>query len=440
MTGKRRKGRDPVPPPAPPPPVEPSPRPEPSPQPEPLVVAPRPTRRQVRADRKRKQRRRIGIAGGSMIAVGVLIVVGVGVFVGNKVVTDHHDNPTDEQTTVLFQLQAPDGTATASALLAHDSSNGQGVEVLLPARTITDVCGYGSESFGSTLSLPGGPTASRDAVSAMLGNITVDGSWVLQPAQLAKLIDLLGGVSVNVDVDVVQPTAGGGGKVLVPAGSNRKLSGEQAVEYATYSTSARADAAVELARLQQVLDATTAALPRSATAVAALVRQLGAGGTSTLGADRLSGFLAGFGDAERVSGQLYPTDLPVTTLDGGGAPSYRVDSTQAGTLVSQRLAKSVPAGQESTRPTVELLNGVGSPGLVRTACPLLAANGLAYAGGQNAGSFNNPTSTIAVSDANIALGYRVASALHLPRSDVRRTSFDQSVADAIVTLGNDYHA
>jgi anionic cell wall polymer biosynthesis LytR-Cps2A-Psr (LCP) family protein len=275
-------------------------------------------------------------------------------------------------------------------------------------------------------------------VSAILGNITVDGSWILQPAQLTKLIDLVGGITVDVDVDVVQRTAGGGGNVLVPAGANRKLTGAQAVQYATYSTSATSDAANQLARLQQVIDATAAALPRTTTAVTALLRQLGAGGSSTLGVTPLADFLVGFGTAERATGALLPTDLPVTPVDAGGSPSYRVDTTRANTLVANSLAKSLPPGANDAHPTVELLNGVGSPGLVATACPRLAAHGLTYAGSRNAPSFNNPRSTIEVSGSNIDVGYQVADALLLPRSDVRRSTVQQSVADAIVTLGGDY--
>jgi hypothetical protein len=152
----------------------------------------------------------------------------------------------------------------------------------------------------------------------------------------------------------------------------------------------------------------------------------------------MADFLVGFAAAERATGKLLPTDLPVSLIDAGGAPSYRVDVPRTRTLVANSLSKSVPSGSSGAHPTVELLNGVGSPGLVATACPRLAAHGLTYVGSQNASSFNNPTSTIEVSNSNIDLGYQVASALQLPRSDVRRATVEQSVADAIVTLGGDY--
>jgi hypothetical protein len=129
----------------------------------------------------------------------------------------------------------------------------------------------------------------------------------------------------------------------------------------------------------------------------------------------------------------------VNPIDAGGSrPSYRVDTAGAQRLVNNSLADSVPSDAGAARPTVELLNGVGSPGLVATACPRLAANHLGYAGSSNAASFHNPRSTVVVSTSDLDLGYRVASALRLPRSDVRRASQDQTVATAVVTLGQDY--
>lgn len=437
MTGKRRMGRDDGPPkPTTPPPVV-------QPVAPPVVMAPRVTRRQARLQRRREQRRRVGLLGGAAIAVVALIVVAGLAFGVHKVVTRNHGTKRT-QSTVLLQLRGPNGGAAASVLLAHNPATNSGVEVLVPARVITDVCGFGSQNFGNVLALPNGVAASQQAMSAMLNNITVDGSWVLTPAQFAKLIDALGGITVDhVDVNVVRHTPGGGGQILVPAGTNRKLTGTQAMEYALYMTSPSENAAAELARLHQVVDTTIQALPTSPTAIAALLRQLGSGGTSTLGATRLAALLAGLASDDRSTAGVLPTDLPVTAIDAGGAsPSYRIDDTATGVpqLVHSQLANSLPADAGRSRPSVLLLNGVGTPGLVLTACPRLTAHGYAYAGSNNAATFNNPRSSVQIrSDADIALGDGVARALGLPNSDVQISRTDQSVADVIVVLGEDYH-
>jgi anionic cell wall polymer biosynthesis LytR-Cps2A-Psr (LCP) family protein len=436
MTGKRRMGRDDGPPkPVSPPPVA-------QPVAPPVVMAPRVTRRQARLARRREQRRRVGVAGGVAIAaIGLIIVAGLA-FGVHKVVT-HHDGSKRTQTTVLLQLRGTHGGAAASVLLAHDPATKSGVEVLVPTRVITDVCGFGSQNFGNVLALPNGVAASQQAMSAMLNNITVDGSWVITPAQFAKLIDALGGITIDhVDVNVVHRTAGGGGQILIPAGANRKLNGTQAMEYALYTASPSESAAAELARLHQVVDTTIQALPTSPTAIAALLRQLGPGGTSTLGSTRLAALLAGLASDDRSSAGVLPTDLPVTEIDAGGtSPSYRIDDAATGVpqLVNTQLANSLPPDADRHRPSVLLLNGVGTPGLVLTACPRLAAHGYAYGGSNNAASFNNPRSSVQIrSDADVSLGDGVARALGLPTSDVEISRTDQSVADVIVVLGGDY--
>jgi hypothetical protein len=404
----------------------------------PVVIAPPVTRRQARLNRRREQRRRVGLLGGIAIAVVAIIVVATLAFGVHKVVT-HNNGTTRTQSTVLLQIEGPGSTAAASILLAQHP----GVEVMIPSRVMTDVCGYGSQNFGDVLALPNGVTASRQALSAMLNGVTVDGSWVLSPAQLAKLIDTVGGVTVAVDVNVLRHVAHGRTQVLIPAGPNRKLNGTQAVEFALYNTSSTADAAAEEARLQLVVDAMVQALPRQSSEVAADLRLLGVGGTSTLGSARLTTLLMGLAAEDRSANGVLPTDLPVTPVDaGGGAPSYRVLGSGVDQLVSEKLSNSVPADANKAHQSVELLNGVGTPGLVLTACPRLEARGFTYAGSGNAATFNNPKSSVEIksdSDADISVGDEVARALGLPTGDVVRTTDDETVADVIVVLGNDYH-
>lgn len=404
-------------------------------------MAPAVSRRQARQARRRQQHRRVGLVGGLAIGVAAVVVIAGLAFGVHKVVT-HHDGATRSQSTVLLQVQGSNRTAEASVLLAHDPATKTGVEVLVPSRVITDVCGYGPQNFGDVLALPNGVSSSQQALSSMLNDVTIDGSWVVTPAQLAKLIDVFGGVTVDVDVNVVRHTGGGGGQILVPAGPNQKLNGTKAVEYALYNTSPSADAAAQLARMNSVIDATLQVLPTTPAPIAAALRQLGPGATSTLGANQLATLLAGLAADNRTSGGVFFTDLPTTPIeDGGGSPSYRIDDSASGVpqLVHSQLADSVPADANQPHPSVLLLNGVGTPGLVQTACPRLASQGFTYAGSGNAATFNNPKSSVEIrSDSDVALGDRVAHALGLPNSDVLRSSQDQTVADVIVILGRDY--
>jgi anionic cell wall polymer biosynthesis LytR-Cps2A-Psr (LCP) family protein len=99
---------------------------------------------------------------------------------------------------MLLQVQAEDRTAVASALLAADPPAETGAVLLVPQQVLVNVPGIGSLPFGRALS-SAPPHGSRDALSDLMG-VTVDEGWVLTSAGLAQLIDLVGGIPVEVDV------------------------------------------------------------------------------------------------------------------------------------------------------------------------------------------------------------------------------------------------
>jgi hypothetical protein len=431
MTGKRRAGREPAKVDIPHTLLSPT-----SPE---VVIAPVSTRREERRQRQRRQRRKLGMVGG-LVAGGIGIAAAVTFAVGVQHVVAHQGGNKRTQVTVLLQLQGSTGDAVGSVLLAADPSTREGLEVLVPSKLISDVCGYGSESFGSVLALPNGAAASRSALSSVLDGVTIDGSWILTADQLSRLVDEVGGINVDVDTDVVRRTPGGGGQIVVGQG-NQHLSGAQAVEYATYQPGSEGDVA-ELARLQGVVDATVQALPRTLVGVEALLRQLGPGAQSTLGVSRLAQMLVELAAYDQTQAGVFPTDLPVVAIDAGGpTPSYRPDDSATGVplLVHSRLAGSLPKNANTQHATVLVLNGLGRPGLVASACPRLLAAGFTFVGEGNTPSFTNGRSEVDVfSDNDVEQGEALARALGLPVSDLRRSVFNQDVAKFVVILGSDY--
>ena len=85
-------------------------------------------------ERKRQQRRRVGFAGGATIVIAAIVVIALVAFGVHKAVTGGSSTPPRAQTTVLLQVEGSNGSAVASALLAHDTNVNQGVEVLIPPR------------------------------------------------------------------------------------------------------------------------------------------------------------------------------------------------------------------------------------------------------------------------------------------------------------------
>ena len=421
MTGKRRLGDEPE---------------RRGPSRPPLIVSPKLSRREQRAEQRRQKRRRVGAAGiAGLVVVGLAVAAAIGFGVHRATSGGGHEKPLG-QTTLLLSVARPDGSAAESALLAHDPRTHQGVELLLPARVLTEVCGFGNQQLGQILALPQGARLSRVAVSDLLGGVTVDGSWVLTTDQLARLVDAAGGITVDVDTDVVARRNDGSRVLLVRKGAGQHLDGARAVAFATY-LGGNEDATANLVRLQSVLDGIVAALPASASATAHLLSSLGATAVSTLGASRLADVLVGL-----KSDDVFPTVLPVVKRDSGsGPPAYSVDAAQTKTFVSSNLAASLPASATSVRSRVYVENGVGTPGLVGSACTKLVAAGYAFAGSGNAPTFDFAKSKVLVFDHSVAsaeLGNAIARVLGLPLADVAVSGEGQNVADAVVIIGRDY--
>jgi hypothetical protein len=417
----------------------PSPAPPPAPPPVEAITLPPLTRRQLRIER-RNRRRKVGAAGAAGAVVLALVIIAAIAFGVHKAVNHTHHSTVQPQQTVLLQIQGPDNTALGSVLLAHNPNNNQGVELLVPSQLITDVCGVGQVTFGQTLAAPNGANVSRQAVSAALGGIIVKGSWVLSTTSFAKLIDAVGEVTVNVDTSVTSHGSNGSSVQDIPPGRQR-LDGAKAVEYATYRASAKEGAAAQLVRLQEVVDALIRGLPAATAQVGGVLGQLGPGGASTLGSQRLSALLVGLAADDRRTGGVLPIDLPTNLIDAGGSPSYSVDTAKTAQLVEHQFRPSLPVASNAPKVSVELRNGVGSPGLVATACPRLAAAGLVYAGQGNASSFNVAKSEVQIgseSATDLAQGAKVARAMRLPQSDVTVASLGQDNADVVVVLGRDY--
>ena len=421
MTGKRRAGRA-----------------APQPAAAPVVGRP-PTRRELRAERRRQRRRRLGAGGIAGVVVVVLaLLVGGGFFVHNA--TSGPDKPTDPQQTMLIALTGADRSAAAAMLAAHQVSPRAGFELLIPARLLTEVCGFSTQQFGRVFAFPDGAKLARTTLSQVLGDVTIDRTLTLTQAQLARLVDGVGGVVVDVDTDVIT-TAGASRVVAIQKGDGQRLNGANAALFATYIAPGEPPAA-SLTRFQSVFEAFVTALPRKSTAVAGVLRSAQVDPRSVPAAASLFTELAADDRASLFLSEIIPSQ-PIDS--GGGPPAYRVDPNGLKSLVASQLGKSLPADDVSKRPTVLIQNGVGKSGLVQSACDRLLPNGFAFAGSGNAPSFGHaktqifvfpPTADDLVSVTKV--GDRVADLLHVPRTDVLASTQGNNVADVLVILGADY--
>lgn len=379
-----------------------------------------------------------------LVSAGVVCLLGlVGVLAWVLVARGSGQHPaavgSRTQSTLLMAVTGSDGTASSAVLLAHDPATRQGVQLFVPSRVIADVPGHGSQPFGESFALPGA-NLPAETFTDLVG-VTVDGSWTLSQAAFGALVDKLGGVTVDVDTDVLAPQPDGSQRVVVAKGRQR-LSGQAAVAYASYVASGE-DPQAALGRFQDVLDGILAALPTSQQSVATLVGGLGSGSTSSWPAARTATLLTGLA-SDVGNNNAAATILPVHRIDTGGPVAYGLDQAQTRSFVQAQLAASVPKGAFKTGNRVLVKNGVGTPGIGQSVRQRLVAAGFQYLDGGNVPGFPYASQPSVVliydtSDQARQRGTQVAAALHLPASAVRLDTRGQNVADVVVIVGNDYH-
>jgi hypothetical protein len=400
-------------------------------------VSRREARLAARKEERRKARRRIGIV---FLVVG-LLGGGVAAFTWTRF-DRHGATPTTspgprERTQQTLLLQVTDnGVAVKSALLAHDPAAKSGAIVLVPAGVIARAAGA-SMPFGNVIHVSDQET-SRIALSDLMG-VRVDASWVLDGQALAAFVDSLGGVTVDVDTDVMRRTSDGGSEIVVTAG-RQHLSGQQVVLFMNDSNGLEL---ARLARFDSVVAGLLAALPQEPTSIEPLIRSLGPGSRFSLEASQLGTLLRGLADDARAEALSHQT-LPVTPIDGSDQLAYGIDAAKLEEMVESLLADSVPEARRRTDNRVLVQNGVGTPGIGETARAKLEGAGFVFMPGGNVEGFPYAQSPSVVlvygtSSDHVQRGQAVADALGLPREDVKVATQGQSVADMIVILGSDYH-
>ena len=403
----------------------------------PTVVA-RTSRQAQRRARRRSQRRQLALVGGAVAAVLVVVVGGWWLLAGRDGGDrDKAQTNLPKQRTVLVQVAGPDGTAQASALLGVRTDEERAAAVLVPSRLIVDIAGSGSVAFGETLGLPD-PAAPGKALTDLIG-VSVDGGWVLTQPGLAALVDAVGGVSAEVDVDVVTTDAAGAETVVVRAGS-QQLAGAAAAAYATYAAPAEPEQS-RLARFNDVLDGVLRGMPDEQREIEQAVAALADGSRSTLSRSELAQIIA-TAHAVAVEDNLLSSPLPVNPIEtGSGEESYGVNAQQAAALMQSRFAPSLVQNAEGEAIRVYVQNGVGTPGLVDKARTRLIEAGFRFVNGGNAPEFGQATTAVLIPDsteANVERGTEVAEALGLSANSVERSGQGQTVAEVLVVLGRDF--
>ena len=342
------------------------------------------------------------------------------------------------QPTLLWLVQDKDGIAVSDALLSVGGSVKRANVITIPSNVVVDVATGGTLPFGQIARLPdaNGPA---NALSDAIG-VNVDGTFAMNTLAFSGLVDAVGGVTADVDVDVIVTAADGTQTVLVPAGKAIVLQGPQAAAYATYLAPGEPEEA-RMARFTQVLRLTVAKLPSDVTKVESIISGLGASARSTVPTAVLAAFLVKLQSDVLVDNAAYK-NLPVKPIDSGGSISaYGIDQVAAAAMVQELLPDAARKPGPNSKVRVLVQNGVGTPGLNAAARQKIVDAGFTFVNGANAPGLGHETTQIVVPDAtdqSRKWGTDIAIALGVSPSDVVVDSSGQSVADVIVVLGADF--
>ena len=401
------------------------------------------TRAESRADRIRRFRRRL-IGAGVAVAVVGAAVGGYLLFNGGPL-----GSSAPTKSVILFQISDGTGDAVGDALLVTDrsatptatstgakTSGGSGAAVLIPSQMLVNTTGFGAQPFGGQMA-QSIPAAGKDTVADALG-VTIDGVWRMDETTLAALIDEIGGIQLTTDAEVPAATSTAAPTAPAVAKGAGKLTGAQAVSYATYLAPGDPVTA-QVQRFGQVVAALFAVLPPDATSIAADLGRIGIIDDPSLPENKLTPILAALA-AEQQAGAYTSQVLPLRT-DG----SMELDYTAAAPIVTKLLGGALKAGAAAgqlSRVLVEDASGHtdSQSGYIRAAAQAKLSNaGYTYIDGASVAK--RTTSVVEVpSAAQHDAAVQIAETLGLPANDVQVVTGMSTIADVTVLLGSDWPA
>lgn len=342
----------------------------------------------------------------------------------------------DQTTLLLARADADGGGATGAVLMAVDA-DGTATASFVPVSLLADVPGFGNGVELLNALRDGGPALLGASVANLLG-IELDATAVTTGSALAALLERTGGLEVDVERQLVVSGPDGDAQVRFEAGP-QTLDGERLAEYLRFREPGETEVST-FVRQQQVVLALVEALRDPAVLDAVLADgapQLDVAGDR----DAVRQVLAGLADAAGRSA-LQVRSLPVQPIGaaGDGGVTYVLPPDAREAFVDEHLAASRTGG-EGGATRVEVLNGVGRPGVGSDVAALLDGGGFRIERTENAASFDEERTLILVYDesaASLEAAEAVRDRLGVGTIQVSRQP--QSVVELTIVVGADFQA
>lgn len=404
-------------------------------------------RREERIRQRRRRRRRVlaVLAVVAMAAMVFGIVRALPLRRGGDVAATEEPSARPQQTTppqqdtlLLVRQESDDGPAAGVTLLTAGPQPGSNAVVFLPEGTLLDIPGFGTDRLGLAQQY-GGVALVEASVENLLG-IDIDHSAAVSNSGLAAFLNRTGGLDVQIDERLVDRKDDGTAEVRFEPGA-QFLDGERLVEYWQFRS--RGESELDSFPRQQLVWGALLQAAQDDGVTEALV----AGGVPQFDTSADAGFVASMlqrmADAQD-DGALDYTVLPVAPFgarDDDGGITYRPTPEGVRQLTSGPLALSVPSGGGDQAVRVQVLNGVGTPGIGQEVDRRLEGGGFRIVLTDNARSFDFAETIILIyreDEASMDAAREVQRRLGIGTIQVSRQP--QSVVDLTIVVGADFAA
>ncbi|MGI8576255.1 MAG: LCP family protein [Egibacteraceae bacterium] len=345
--------------------------------------------------------------------------------------------PVDQSTLLLATTARGGGPANTLTLFSSGGDETPESVLFIPPGTLTEVPGVGLQTMASALQFGGAPLL-QSSVEGALG-IGIDQVAVVGPEELAAFFDRSGGLTVDVDQQLIKRRANGSARVRFEAGS-QPMDGAKLADYWTFTEVDGEDLAL-FVRQQDLMETLLEALAFDE----ALRGRMLADGAPALGLTTESGWtealfsaLASAAEAGRLEFDITPVE-PFGGVDGRGNPTFLLAEEELETFVATYLAPSVPESAKNGPVRVQVLNGVGTPGLAEAVDQALRGGGFRVVQTENANSFDYAETRILVYDereSTLERADRVRELLGTGSIQVSRQP--QSMVDMSIVVGSDF--
>ncbi|MEU0163367.1 LCP family protein [Streptomyces sp. NPDC006261] len=324
---------------------------------------------------------------------------------------------------IVVHLHNTKKGGTSTALLVDNATTEQGTTVLLPNTLAVAGDDGATTTLGKSVD-DDGRTGTRESIETLLGT-RISGTWRLDTPYLEILVEQVGNIEVDTDIDV--PDAKKGAAPLVKKGDAQTLSGPMAVAYATYLAPGEAEAR-QLTRFGEVMRAVLRKISEDPKAATVTVETLAQVLDPSLPEKDLGASLAKLAARAKVGD--YKTALLPVQDDG------TLTDAATRSVVKDILGGTVNAPEEGAPLRVAVRNATGDARAGESARIALVNGGYAFV---DSGKAEAETESVVLyrSAGDKEKATEVAKTLRLPADAVKKGE-PAANADVSAVLGQDY--